>query len=51
MFCDSVSVNQTNTMYEFTTTAEDMHAIAMELNEFYDAMREESINHQEANLN
>ena len=40
-----------NTMYEFTETAEDMHAIAMELNEFYDAMREESINHQEQNLN
>ena len=37
-------------MYEFTTTAEDMHAIAMELNEFYDAMREEAINHQEQNI-
>jgi len=37
-------------MYEFTTTAEDMHAIAMELNEFYDDMREEAINHQEQNL-
>lgn len=37
-------------MYEFTTTAEDMHAIAMELNEFDDAMRDEAINHQEQNI-
>lgn len=39
-----------NAIYEFTTTAEEMHAMAMELNEIYDAMREESINHQEQTL-
>lgn len=32
---------------EFTTTAEDMHAIAAELNEIYDAEREQAWAEQE----
>lgn len=33
---------------EFTTTAEDMHAIATDLNEIYDAEREQAWDEQDA---
>lgn len=34
----------------FTTVAEEMHAAAAELNEFYDSLREEAWEHQEASV-
>lgn len=33
---------------EFSFTAEEMHALASELNDFYDALREESWTAQDA---
>jgi hypothetical protein len=35
---------------QFTTTAEDMHAAAAEMNDFYDSLREEAWESQEKEM-
>ena len=40
----------TLSLMQFSTTAEDMHAAAAEINEFYDSLREEMWEHQETSL-